>query len=849
MQRLTRPEELDLPPPKSQRSSSMSSDKTSLSASSSLFPPSANPSPAYIAASSASQIVTSDHDSNLYDRQRPTRLGSSNAAVSPAALSLINAFLDQLLYSFLACSHSTSIASLRPAVAEVLKSRLARDAIASADEELEEFLGGGDEEELSTFHNGQEPRGDWDLNLIWRMTRLRCMVYTRLGDLEEEDETLWIGRENLDQNSDGQHRISRDLGLVSPAAAIFLTSILEFIGEQALMVAGEAAYTRFEHRQRQERFSSASIVADQRPSVEVVDMEKIAVNTTLGRIWRSWKKRVRSPSITSPGPREYLRRPGSSQSAGMSISRRTSSNETGEYGVQYDRAQNLIFKEAPAEEISPAAIPLPMTPNSIADLKDSSFLFNASRWNEKERPRSMIVSSQFVNSDPKSHARFLDDNEGERRRHRSSSLPPPTQIPYYQQSDGDLSIPKDGTYLVSETNNDPPSFEESKLSITEDGQTRGSGSATITTMYDGTIERNEEGALLEQSELLTGSQHASKEEPSTIDDGGHQDEFSEQENDDYKESRGLAQALSTTASRERRTPDGRVFLNDQNSTKNETRTDEMEANNVIAKGESRLSENNDQVGTQGFAAGKSPLSRRDVIQHASGQVSPDEERDLEQEKAAHEHTTTEPTGPNDDSPADEYDPYQVGGPSAFSNYTNQRYATKAPARDDVHGERPTVFAVSPTAFSQARPASNISDVRKQLPPVSTGVERASVQRVTPSPGGLESPIGRTSTGSNRELRLFQSAGSQTSQKPTKVRGLTGRESGDTGQYFTASRHSSEGSSSIIAGSLRTTKNDADETQRSFEQLIESDETIQYTLTPQSVRNIEVGMTILRIMSH
>jgi hypothetical protein len=84
------------------------------------------------------------------------------------------------------------------------------------------------------FHNSIEPSGNWDLELVWKRTRLRCMVYSSLGDMEEEDEDHYTELEHLDGPPGSTSRYSNLLGVVSPAVAIFLTSILEFMGEQAL---------------------------------------------------------------------------------------------------------------------------------------------------------------------------------------------------------------------------------------------------------------------------------------------------------------------------------------------------------------------------------------------------------------------------------------------------------------------------------------------------------------------------------------------------------------------------------------------------------------------------------------
>ncbi|OBT70420.1 hypothetical protein VE03_00027 [Pseudogymnoascus sp. 23342-1-I1] len=286
------------------RSHSISSDQPSANGYTAMLSPPAQvqPQPLFLAISAASQIVTNDHDSHSeawYD-QHGLEPSGETAMVNPAALKLVNNFLDQLLFNFLAISKSTSLASLRPAVVETLKPKLAKEAIHQADQELEEYLGGGDDEELISFHNGIEPIGDWDLELVWKRTRLRCMVYSSLGDMEEEDEDHYTELEHLDGPPGSTNRYSNSLGVVSPAVAIFLTSILEFMGEQALTVAGQAAYHRMRSKQQKDEKDGSSVpknVAD-RVVVEDVDMERVALDRTLGRLWRGWKKRIRSPNVS-----------------------------------------------------------------------------------------------------------------------------------------------------------------------------------------------------------------------------------------------------------------------------------------------------------------------------------------------------------------------------------------------------------------------------------------------------------------------------------------------------------------------------------------------------------------------
>ncbi|KAL8963909.1 MAG: hypothetical protein Q9183_004855, partial [Haloplaca sp. 2 TL-2023] len=200
-----------------------------------------------------------------------------------------------------------------------------------------------------------------------------------------------------------------------------------------------------------------------------------------------------------------------------------------------------------------------------------------------------------------------------------------------------------------------------------------------------------------------------------------------------------------------------------------------------------------------------------------------------------------------DAPSDEKEPLSAGiaDPASYASQgqfdgaaLSTTLGSRAQERDfapqsqaDSFAEKDAAYQTSPFTFPQVKSPIKVSDIRKQLPPVSTGVDRASVQRVSPSPGSaLESPIARTSTSSSRDVRPIYTSGSSTSQRAVKPKGLGGRESSDTNRPFGVSRASSE--SSVNKGN---SGGNVDERQRNFEQLIKSDETIQYTLTPQSVR--------------
>jgi len=390
-------------PSRNGRSHSISSDRPSITSAYGglLSPPlTVTPEPAFIAASAASQIVTNDHESksDSWFDQHGIEPSGETALVSQGALRLVNRFLDQLLFNFLSISKSTSLASLRPAVGEVLKPKLAKDAINGADQELHEYLGGGEDEELMAFHNGLEPSGDWDLELVWKRTRLRCMVYSSLGDMEEEDEDLYTEQEQLDGPPGSSNRFSGNSGVVSPAVAIFLTSILEFMGEQVLTVAGQAAYKRLRSRlEREDREGTGQTTEEdiaERVVVEDTDMERVALDRTLGRLWRGWKKRIRSPTTSFSMVRSFSRE---------SLASQAHASRNGSIAPDEDIGRPSIEAVAalPLHEHA-ATIPLPITDDDVREIEvpglakeihdeDVDTESKEEVCSELKRPKSMMI--------------------------------------------------------------------------------------------------------------------------------------------------------------------------------------------------------------------------------------------------------------------------------------------------------------------------------------------------------------------------------------------------------------------------------------------------------------------------
>ena len=365
-----------------------------------------HPAPAYVAPAGAAQVV-SEHRSAITgaslsdDEDVAASPGKEDITFAEPALALVNQFLDQLLYSFLSSARSTSMAALRPAVTEVLKHRLAREAIASAEEELAELLAGGeDEDEADSTQPTRENDRSWDLELVWKRTRLRVMVYIRLGEMEDEDEQRYVREAELFHGS--ERRFSSTSGLVSWAAAIFLTSVLEYVAEQTLQVAGSAAHARV---RRQTRSGGVRQAGASNVVVEEHDVEKVALNSTLGRLWRTWRKSLRNyanSGVATPTAERGPFTPTSRDNMYTAMSNRRSSHDTAHDGSVIEESMRPSTSgsadpnnDSPElrypEHVLAANIPLPIT-DKTRDVHEIETPGLANDPDVDERLREILLS-------------------------------------------------------------------------------------------------------------------------------------------------------------------------------------------------------------------------------------------------------------------------------------------------------------------------------------------------------------------------------------------------------------------------------------------------------------------------
>jgi hypothetical protein len=344
--------------------------------------PQANPPPAYIAQSAAEHLTSTELD-------RPV-------IVSENALELVNGFLDQVLYNILSLSKSTNLDALRQTVPRLLRPRLGQAAISAAEEELRDYIEGEDADNIQQPPKLVKP-SDFDLELAWKLARLRCMVYARLGDMEDEDEEEFLESERLEEHVHGSPMS------VVPMSAIFLTSVLEFLGEQALCNAAQ-------HSERRHNFEiSKTPVEGQQLSfgddelvVEQADMLQLGREGPLSRLWRTWRRESRSSdSFSSIRPIT----PGSVKSPAFN---ETSHSRKPSHAASPTHA--IPEEDSPrSEPLTPAQIPIPIPDTDVDEIEVPGYArdragFPAGGVNQRpdmgpQRPSSLLIMpGQFPGS-------------------------------------------------------------------------------------------------------------------------------------------------------------------------------------------------------------------------------------------------------------------------------------------------------------------------------------------------------------------------------------------------------------------------------------------------------------------
>jgi hypothetical protein len=457
-------------------------------------PDNVTPAAAYVAPFGAVQVVnehnTARRSSDASDFQDAVP-HTGDAQFSPDALALINHFLDQLLYSILSTARSTNLHALRPAVTEVLRHRLAKEAVANADEELQELLAGGEEEEESNALSqaySKDGNPKWDLELVWKRTRLRVMVYMRLGEMEDDDEERFVKEQELFSGRElDTRRFSSSSGLVSWSAAIFLTSVLEYVAEESLKAAGTAVYARA----RRTNAARPPGSAPQQIRVEDFDVEKLALDTRLGRLWRTWRKSQRpmTPNHRALGSRtSFSRDRAASLSAlrGIGAGHSRNGSMSAEEQSRAARQQYIHGMGGPIyddseleypEHVLASNIPLPMR-DAKRDI-DEIEVPGLATWDEEntEEPvqsvrvrRNSFTSPTTENFPDAAKSSYFPFAKSKPLliRQRSKSVPNPMRTPKFEMPGAFPTEPEDDEAPSGETEDAVPEEKASAVEMQDD---------------------------------------------------------------------------------------------------------------------------------------------------------------------------------------------------------------------------------------------------------------------------------------------------------------------------------------------------------------------------------------------
>ncbi|PKX92470.1 uncharacterized protein P174DRAFT_421526 [Aspergillus novofumigatus IBT 16806] len=764
------------------RSTSMSSD-SQLSRIHLLSPPPVNPPPSFIASSAASQIITADQEFNTADFVTSEEDNGANASalVTPEALSALNGFLDHLLYNILATAKSTQLACIRPAIADVLKPRLAKEVVSAADDELHEYMG-GEEDEQSEFRGGQTSGNDFDLVRSWKLTRLRCMVYTRLGDMEEDDEDEYIAQDRLIESDDGiPPRFDSHVGNITPAAAIFLTSIIEHIGEQALIIAGETARSRLSlklsdnHDEVTE--SGAERGSMDRLVVEELDMEKLALNPTLGRLWRTWRRRVRTRSLSRTVSREsFQRRRLTAPSAG---SRKSSIVTVDEYPPSLPVSPDVEH----SKELDPASVALPMSEHDVEEIEFPGYVadLHGSEVHEIHEVRTMqaVVAHKV----------------------RPHSLMVLTLAPPKSPSTGNSPV----TPLSAQSARVVRHVRSRSLPNTEEQK-------RLETMYEHDEDDEPAAPNGSVSQKITVTLQVKQIE---TDYSSGEQNCSAVVQDAASASSPSAASVDAVTSQTSSTDTSTASLSDEQELVSEV----IEGHGLCEKPKLAALQRPKRV-TNKDASEDTPASPAEEKAPRAVTVTADEDLSAAPPRAS-------------DSTAD-------GKPSRLAPVTAQSSRKEVTESVSTAGEailperartRPVPVALSlNTAGQQSFGATSPG----LATPGSSGTERAAVQRVSrPSTSVASSTYTKSrrsdSFGSHREKRPV-TAGSTTSQVSSKLKGLISRQT-DSATFLVRSSSETSRASAVTHDSVYDDKSGLDE-------LIQSEETIHYTLTPKNMRDIE-----------
>lgn len=665
----------------------------------------------------------------------------------------------------------------------------------------------------------------------------------------------------------------RSAGAVSPAVAIFLTSILEFMGEQALIISGQAAYNRMRVKYEKELKEGARSPGDMadRIVVEELDMERVALDRTLGRLWRAWKKKIRSPGLDKTMSRPYSRdsmRPAHVRQTSFTENFVPATVPEPEADAESDAENKTLtedaIEEGPLEEhVYAAGIPLPIGDNDVEEI-EVPWLVDYSDDEETlededistPRPKSLILLPlSFFSADLPTLAESSSSAESlTPSRKRSNSLPnrvmprytPEATPEIIEDVDQDEDVEVDGESSEIATTPTSPATSETDEHF-ETGHSRQSSGVPAVITDDSTVAK---AAALQAG--LGPLEHG---------DGEDEEEFIEEEPQILTSARISMSGRSASPAISEISPANNglpvrspsvhslrlIDVSGPKSPSTRSWTGSMDASDHGRNGP--LSATN-SIRTPIAEESRPPTSDPSALPspnlrvEGKNQPAPHVD-DVPAAVAVAERAQTPPTVVSKlPKPADPYDDLET----------------------DVYGSQQPIFGSvvrhkSPPSSPAKQPTTKVTILQPSTTSAGTFFidDRPSVPEK--SPAHLRHPVPALSTGVAERTGSSQSNGSRSpshlhnnsqaasigvvSVERPRTRNTSDMSGQEHSPVVSRHLHTSGSASTTSTNKLRPVRASEDsvskaDVARNFEELIHSDQTIQYTLTPENMRDIEVS---------
>ncbi|KAK4938669.1 hypothetical protein LTR10_020937 [Elasticomyces elasticus] len=748
--------------------------------------PYAHPPPAYISDVEAEQLI-------FAEIERPVK-------VSESALRSVNGFLDQILYDILSRSHSTSLPAVRSAVPVILKQRLGRSAVQAADEELQDYIEEEEMEQVLSTPPVLDPKSDFDLDLAWKLTRLRCMVYAKLGNMEEEDEEDYLEDESLANHLARVSDSARASATITPPSAIFLTTVLEFLAEQALCIAAQHATKRHMTSKGAGKDGPTNEMMHDGQHVillDDIDMSGVGKEGPLIRLWRSWKGSVRSGGSVSSRP---------TTPSILSPSSPESPNHEWKFPsippfstIKEERSPSLKPRSSPL----PADMPLPTNDDDIEEIEVPSraHLFASEAENADGRPTlgdrrpssMLILPGKFP--DPSTSTAPEDVSRPGYQRKRSHSVPEGSQVAATSRGHVEVNgfaSHHDTTEPFEELRDrsGATATDQAQGTFPEESQT---GSSTLSNTISATV-ATIAGALSVEAARALGRGHSTPEKSTTAE----------------PESGAAAGLGMNTAPRDSQNgvSDTPNHLASDSPVEGASDPEDL----ALSSADERDGRHTTQTNPRDSGFGVAAAGEDDLP--VQGQV---QDTTLDHPTGVHDLVTSAAEDPGHDrrgrTPQREYESSYTGaGEDAYRNDEELGTATieVPPSNDLVDASMTRRPDASETAEILSSTNRNVDSPRfpQHLPTAQhvSGNEKPSEH--------VPDRVPRYATSSNLSQQAHSRTTSANDGRPTTAGSATARR-----QHIR----------------LNTQTDELDRAQRSLDVLIDSDETLHYTLTPKSAR--------------